>query len=235
MRLATVDEMAITGDGWLHHLSTPGKAFMSLIILIGILGSRSVWQLLIWLVLLLGIAHLGGLPISQLLIVSLYPSIFSLPFALGRLSVSPAAAISLPLRSVAAALVLLMLIASTPYPKMLSMLSRFCPPILVDGLFMTYRTFFIIMANVEQLFLTMRLRGAMTWRNLGWSLIAIANGLALTFVQTIAMSERMYQSYSLRGYTGRLILSGYEDRVKIKEAAMIGLLAAVAMGVVWLG
>ncbi len=235
MRLAAVDEMAITGNGWLHQRSSLGKLLMSLIILIGIMGSRAIWQLLGWLLLLVVVARIGNLPVSQLLTVSLYPSIFSLPFALGRLSVSPAAAATIPLRAVASALVLLMLIASTPYPQMLNLLSRFCPPLLVDALFMTYRTFFIIMSNVEQLFLNMRLRGALTWRNPGWSFMAVANGLALTFVQTIAMSERLYQTYSLRGYNGRLILNGYNDRVRANELLMIGLLALTTVGVIWLG
>ncbi len=235
MRLAVVDEIAITGHGWLHQRSTPAKVIMSLAILIGIMGSRAIWQLLTWLLLLLILAGISHLPVSQLLVISLYPSIFSLPFALGRLSVSLAAAVSIPLRAVASALVLLMLIATTPYPKMLNLLSRFCPPLLVDGLFMTYRTFFIIMSNVEQLFLNMRLRGALTWRNPGWSFVAAANGLALTFVQTIAMSERLYQTYSLRGYQGHLILSGYDDRVRANEAVLIGLLALAVVGVIWLG
>lgn len=235
MKLAYIDQIAVNGDGLLHQLQAPTKALGSVILLTGVIAAREFWRLALLLSLLLGLLFASRLP-RRLLLFTIYPAVFSLPFALAQLQVSPLAAPLLVLRSSAAALTLLLVIASTPYPALLNTLTRYLPSILSDAIFLTYRVFFIMLESAEQLLIQMRLRGAFTWRSAGWSCVAACRAIGLLAVQTIATSERLYQNYRLRGYDGQMALVGSSaSEIPLTEWGWLLLLAGGMIGVVWLG
>lgn len=235
MKLAQMDQLAVTGTSSLHRAAAPAKLFGCLIMLGGLLAVQAPVQLLALVVLLCSLLLLSGLPGRFLLTLACYPAVFSLPFALLRLSQSWLQAVIIPGKAVAAALVLLLVVASTPYPQLLATLSRVLPSPLGDGILLIYRLFFVMVGSLEQLQISLRLRGAFTWRNLPWSIVAALRALGLLFVQTIAAGERLQQALELRGYQGTLLAEDERQAVTMPEAGFLCLLALVVLGVVTVG
>lgn len=235
MKLAQMDQLAVTGTSGLHRAAVPVKLFGCLILLGGLLAAQAPAQLLLLLLLLCSLLFLSGLPGSLLLRLACYPAVFSLPFALMRLSQSWLQALIIPGKAVSAALVLLLVLASTPYPQLLAALSRVLPPPLSDGILLIYRLFFVMLGSLEQLQISLRLRGAFTWRNLPWSILATLRSLGLLFVQTIAAGERMQQALELRGYQGRLLVDERRQAVTVQEGGLLCLLALLVLGVISVG
>lgn len=236
MKLAQMDQLAVSGCGSLHRLAVATKLLGSLMILGGIILAWSPLQLAALLVLLTILLLLSGLPSRVLLPLACYPAVFSLPFAFSRLAQSWSQAILIPGKAVAAALVLLLVVASTPYPKLISVVSRVLPPLISDVILLTYRLFFVMLGSVEQLLTSMRLRGAFTWRNLPWSIGASLRALGLIFLQTIAAGERLYQALELRGYQGKLIQDDEAELgVNLQEGVVLCVLALAILGVMTVG
>lgn len=236
MKLAQMDQLAISGSGSLHRLPVATKLLGSLMILGGIILAWGPLQLGALLALLTILLLSSGLPGRVLLPLACYPAVFSLPFALVRVGQSWSQAVLIPGKAVAAALVLLLVIASTPYPRLLGAVSRVLPPLISDVILLTYRLFFIMLGSVEQLLTSMRLRGAFTWHNLPWSIGASFRALGLMFLETIAAGERMYQTLELRGYQGKLIQGDDEQLgVNLPEGAGLCLLALAILGVLTVG
>lgn len=236
MKLAQMDQLAVSGTSSLHRATTVTKLWGCAIIFAGLLTVRAPLQLFILLLLLLSLLLLSGLPGHLLLPLACYPAVFSLPFALMRLGQSWLQAILIPSRAVSAALVLLLVLASTPYPRLLAALSRVIPSPLGDGILFIYRLFFVMIGSLEQLQISLRLRGAFTsWRNMPWSIVATLRALGLLFVQTIAAGERMQQVMELRGYQGRPLVDDEPQTVTVPEGGFLCLLALLILGVVTVG
>lgn len=230
-----MDRLAVIGDSCLHRAAVGSKLLGCSILLVGLLLADRFAQLFLLLLPLLGLILWSGLPGGILLPVACYPAIFSLPFAMLRLREMGVQAAIIPLRSISAALVLMLLLASTPYPQLICALSRFLPAGLANGLLLIYRLFFLMVDSLERLFSNMRLRGAFTWRNLPVSILVTLRALGLVFVQTIAAGESMQQVLELRGYQGGLLVTDSPSRVNLTEGGLLSVLALFVLGVLLIG
>lgn len=235
MKLAQLDQWAVNRQGRLHSLSATTKLLGSLLLLAGLLAVARTGQLAALLGLLLSLLLVSGLPVRVLLLLACYPAVFSLPFALLSHGRSAQLALLMPLRALSAGVLLLLVLATTPYPQLLAVVSRWLPPLIGDALLLTYRLFFVMLGFLEQLLISMRLRGAFTWRNLGWSVAATWRALGLLLVQTVGSGERLYQALELRGYQGRLTPDPAACRVSLREGALLCLLTLTILGVFAVG
>lgn len=235
MKLAQMDQLAVTGTGSLHRLSVTTKLCGSLLILVGLVLAWSPVQLVILLGLLVLLLWISGLPARLLLPLTGYPAFFSLPFALAQMGQAGWSAVLIPGKAVAAAMLLLLVLASTPYPRLLAATSRVLPPLISDAILLTYRLFFVMLGSLEQLLTSMRLRGAFSWRNLPWSMGVTLRALGLMFMQTIAAGERLYQALEMRGYQGKLLPDEQQQPINLTEGALLCLLALTIGGVLTVG
>lgn len=235
MKLAQMDQLAVAGTSSLHRAAVPVKLLGCLIMLVGLLAVQAPVQLLLLILLVCSLLLFSGLPGTLLLRLACYPAVFSLPFALLKLGQSWQQAAIIPGKAVSAALVLLLVLASTPYPQLLATFSRVLPASLCDGILLIYRLFFVMIGSLEQLQVSLRLRGAFTWRNLPWSIAATLRALGLLFVQTIAAGERMQQALELRGYQGKLLVDDRRQALTPQEGGILCLLVLVVLGVISVG
>lgn len=204
MDLAFIDLTANRGGSVLHRSSAISKFLFTFALIFSIVLANHLTQLfLISGILVIGY-FLAGLGFREVGHYALYPAFFSLIFAIFKFTISFSAGFTVILKAVTAALALLLFIFTTPYPEIFGILRKFLPGILVDGMFFTYRIFFILIKEVQNLLMHIRLRGGYQPLRLISNLKNIAGALGVLFIHSFDLSERMYQMLSIRGYTGHL-------------------------------
>jgi len=133
----------------------------------------------------------------------LYPLVFSALFVLASWDGTWRTPLVLLLRPTTACLTAVWLVATTPYPDLFAPLSRLLPGNVADGLFITYRAFFELVARAERLVRAHRLRGggAGTLRR---RVTASGESLGTLVLHSFGRSERSYATMLLRGHSGRI-------------------------------
>ncbi|NLY53134.1 MAG: hypothetical protein GX060_00640 [Firmicutes bacterium] len=229
-KLAGIDQLATSHPSFLQKWSSRGKVVGTAVLLLGIVAATNWRQIVVFLNLLVAIVLTAKLPV-WLFSLALYPAIFSLPFALSKLSVSVAEAATVVGKATTAALLLALLVASTPYPQIFGALSRVLPPVLTDALFLAYRLFFLVVGSLERLLLSLRQRGAFGKGNFCWSFRVTLHAIGYLIANTLRLSQRLEQNYRLRGY-GVRIYWGAEPYVwRMLDLAMLLVLICLVGGV----
>lgn len=204
MDLAYIDQLSNNGDGRLHRASAISKILLSLSVIISIVISNSLSVMLIIFSLLLLINYFNKMPMLKVIHFALYPAIFSMMFALIRFTYSPEQALVIVFKAVDSALAMILLITTTPYVQVFSFFRLFLPGVLVDGMFFTYRIFFILIEKLTNALTVIKLRGGLKPANIFFNIRNLASVIGILFINAFAMSERMYSIYSLRGYENNL-------------------------------
>jgi cobalt/nickel transport system permease protein len=101
-----------------------------------------------------------------------------------------------------------LLLATTPYPSIFSVLGRVLPSSFVTALFLTYRSIFILINILEETQHALYLRGGFQWRRPSRSLINISNAFGHLIIKGIDASEKMYESMVLRGFKNKIYYRG---------------------------
>lgn len=199
MQLALVDFWALKGKSVLHLSSTKGKLIFAFASVLAIILTHSL-DSLFYIIALLTILSLSlRLPLRMFIHFLIYPVVFSGLFSLVITGVHPLLIIGKALASV---LVWLILITTTPYVKILAELSPVIPKILLDGIYMTYRSFFLLIDQFSKFFLTLKFKGAYSPRRLWRNLSGISSALGIMLIHSIEQAERLYTILELRGYQG---------------------------------
>lgn len=227
-----VDFWAIKLASPVHRLAAGPKFVAAGLILFGIVVSRDLVFLLATFFLLNGVVLLAGLPWIRVLIPAFYPAVLLVPLFIAQGPASPLATLLMAGKAVDAALTMLALITTTPYPVLFSALRRVAPGLLVDLLFLAYRSFFILVRVAQDVFTALRLRGGLGTRRWDRRLANVGQGVGLVIVRGIDLSEDFSRVLRLRGYRGRLAVAGTEWRLGVPELTglLLGLGAAVFGG-----
>ncbi len=202
MDLALIDLMANKGDSVLHQSSAISKFFFVICVLIGIILADSLLDFLPLVGILLVGCLFAQISIQKMIHYALYPAFFSLLFAFIRFSVSLSAGLVVIFKAVTAAMALLLFIFTTPYPELFALINRFLPQILVDGMFFTYRIFFILIAEMRNLLTSVRLKGGYRPLGLLFNIKNLAGAIGVLFIHAFDLSEKMHQVLTIRGYNG---------------------------------
>jgi energy-coupling factor transporter transmembrane protein EcfT len=220
MRVASLDRWACLGTSWLHRASPVAKWLLLGSAILVVIVSHAPAPLFAAYGLLALAAATSGVPLGPLLLASLMPVPLVGLFALSRWAGTlPALAVPVTIvaKGMVTALAALLVAATTPYPDLLAPLTRVLPPVMADSLVVTYRAIFLLLAQVEALWLTIRVRGGFTSRPpagaLPWPahgtalsrrLEIAAIGAGLSLLRAADLSGRLYDVMRLRGYQGRL-------------------------------
>ncbi|MGI6097366.1 MAG: ATP-binding cassette domain-containing protein [Dethiobacteria bacterium] len=200
MKLAQIDYLANSVQGPLHKVNPLLKTALLFFFLAAIIAVNEIAKLLFALLLLCVLFLVSRVPLWQVGRLALYPAFFSLLFALIIAQGSPAAGAMIVLKAVGAALSMLLLISTTSYVELFSILSTFLPALVVDILVATYRSVFILLEQFENLFKSVRLRGGYHLWRVAINIRSMIGVLALLVIHALESSERMHRIYSLRGY-----------------------------------
>ncbi|MCL4488080.1 MAG: energy-coupling factor transporter transmembrane protein EcfT [Chloroflexi bacterium] len=232
MELAQVDQWAVGGSSAWHRASALGK-LAATVLLIAAVVSANEWRvlLLVYAALLFAI-WTARLPVFKIALVGAYPALFTLLFAVSQTGGWNVVILILA-RALTAALAMLLLITTTPYVDIFAALGRILPSLLADGLFLTYRSFFILLETFAQLVIGLRLRGAYSrWKLRGFSQMAEVVGM--TFLRALDLAEHSQAVLHLRGYAGHIPASQRWRRMNINDALPLSLGAlalALALGI----
>jgi energy-coupling factor transporter transmembrane protein EcfT len=101
-----------------------------------------------------------------------------------------------------------LLLATTPYPSIFSVLGRVLPSTFVTALFLTYRSIFILLNIFEETQHALYFRGGFQWKHPWRSLINISNAFGHLIIKGIDASEKMYVSMVLRGFKNKIHYRG---------------------------
>lgn len=206
MDIAYIDQLANNGSGYLHKASVLSKVLFCILLLISIIISTNSIELFVIFFILIIITRTNGLPVGKVVHFSLYPAFFSLLFAAMRFYYSFDAGFSVILSAVDGALVMIILITTTPYTKVFSFFGIFLPQIIVNSMFFTYRVFFIIIEKVKNILTIIKLRGGFKATNILFNIKNLAGAIGVLFLNSFDMLERMYNIYALRGYQGSIYM-----------------------------
>ena len=231
--LARIDYLASTGRTPWHRATALGK----LLLVGGMLGvavvAPSLRLLLAVHVMAWTLVLTSRMPGRLVVAAAGYPLLFAALFIAGRWDATWQTPVRLVLRPLTASLAAVWLVGTTPYPDLFAPLSRVLPRSAGDGLFLTYRALFALLARSDRLWRALRLRGG-----LGGParrrLVVAGEGLGTLVVHGFERSQRLYATMLLRGHSGRVC--GCRHYAEWSRADLWVALAASALGAagVWL-
>jgi cobalt/nickel transport system permease protein len=201
-----LDYSAVEGKSFLHRLSPILKIIGMLFVLFIIVTVKNLPGLFLLYVVLLGLFLIARVP-KRIFSLTLYPLIFAVLFIfLSGFQILFILLIFLKVLCGSTGVVLLL--ASTPYPSIFSVLGRVLPSSFVIALFLTYRSVFILLNVLEETQHALYLRGGVQWKHPWKSLINISNGFGHLIIRGIDASEKMYESMILRGFKDKIHYRG---------------------------
>lgn len=205
--VAKVDYWAASGTGPFQRASIIAKLAFLLLVLAAALAAKNPYSLALGYLILLVIAAAARLPWLRMMGLSLYAAVFTVLYIVSLRGGMLAHAV-LIVKAVTPALAVLMLIVSTPYPRIFSLLSAVLPEILAAGLFMTYRTLFILLDMMDNFVAAIRLRGGFSPGSLYKNSANISKGIGMLLVRAVERSSRLYAVMVVRGYSGSMAEQG---------------------------
>ncbi len=206
IQLSYLDYSAVEGKSFLHRLSPALKIIGMLLVLFVIVTVRNLLGLFLLYVILLTLFFIARVPV-KIFSLTLYPLIFAILFIfLSGFQIFFILLIFLKVLCGSTGVVLLL--ASTSYPSIFSILGRVLPSSFVMALFLTYRSIFILLTVLEETQHALYLRGGVQWKHPWRSLINVSNAFGHLIIRGIDASEKMYESMVLRGFEGRIHYRG---------------------------
>src|SRR4030067_2996685 len=177
IQLSYLDYSAVEGKSFIHRLSPMLKIIGMLVVLFVIVTVKNLPGLFLLYVILVSLFFAARVPV-KVFSLTLYPLIFAFLFIfLSGFQIFFILLIFLKVLCGSTGVILLL--ASTPYPSVFSVLGRVLPSIFVMALFLTYRSIFILLTVLEDTQHALYLRGGVQWKHPWRSLINISNGFGL--------------------------------------------------------
>lgn len=207
MDIAAIDYWANSGAGPLHRSSALGKGAAAAAFIAAVVLATSPFLLAAVYLLLLAGVFVSRLPARRLVVIAAYPTIFALLFAISRWNGGWAEPTVVILKAVTAAQAMVLLITTTPYPDIFAAANRFMPRLLADGLFVTYRSFFLLLKEMDRTVTALKLRGGLRPGRYVENAGNLARAIGMLLVRAMDLSERLYAVLRVRGYRGRMVPS----------------------------
>ncbi|HEX2988880.1 MAG TPA: ATP-binding cassette domain-containing protein [Chloroflexota bacterium] len=204
MDISAIDYWANRGTSGLHSSSALAKGGAALAFVASVVISNSPLLLAALYLLLLAGVFASRLPATKLVAIALYPTIFALLFAASQWNGDFTRPATILLKALTAAQAMVLLITTTPYPDIFAAVGRVMPRLISDGLFVTYRSFFLLLREMGRAMTALRLRGGLRKGDYVGNARNVGRALGMLLVRAIDLSERLYSVLRVRGYRGRL-------------------------------
>ena len=206
IQLSYLDFSAVEGKSRLHRSSPTAKMIGMGGVLFGVVALRSIPGLLSIYAILLALFFLSRVPL-KIFSLTLYPLTFAVFFIfLSGFQVYFILLVFLKVLCGSTGIVLLL--ATTLYPRVFRVLGKFLPSLFVTALFLTYRSVFILLEVFEETEHAIYLRGGVQWKHPWRSLANISNAFGHLILKGIDNSEKMYESMMLRGFKNKIHYRG---------------------------
>ncbi|MEI7474264.1 MAG: CbiQ family ECF transporter T component [bacterium] len=204
MKIADIDYYSIYGNTLLHRASASLKALGVITIIAFSLISNNLIALSALLILLYCFLFSMKFAKIKLLLITLYPLMFLTFYFLSFDKVSIFYIAKIIIRSLNCSTVCILLALTTPYIELMKAGDKIIPSFLLNFMFLTYRSFFILWGLLEQLKTAIHIRGQLSIKRPLYSLKTIARLVGFIIIKAIEKSEIMYDCMKVRGYSDKL-------------------------------
>jgi len=178
-------------SGPFHRASTPAKLLFLLFVVASAVITRNPYSLMAGYGLLLAVAAASRLPWFRVMGLSWYAALFAILYAISFRGGGWLAALFI-VKAITPFLCHAYADREHPYPKIFSLFSALLPEILAAGLFMTYRTLFILLDMMDNFASAIRLRGGFSPGSLYKNSANISKGIGMLLVRAVERASRLY-------------------------------------------
>lgn len=230
MDVSAIDYYANHGTSFLHGARSLSKIIFAGLVIASVVISSSFYLLLAVYVLLLTLVIWTRLPVLKIVTIAAYPAIFALIFAAASWNGNWLSAGVIVLKALCASLAMVILIVTTPYPGVFSSIEPVLPRIIREGLFLTYRSLFVLLELTDNLVKGLRVRGGLTHGRYIKNVVNFSSGIGLLLVRGLDISEKFYGVLNVRGYSGSISGGGRHEKTGVNDfaALLIGALIFAA-------
>jgi cobalt/nickel transport system permease protein len=204
MDISRIDYWATSGTSVMHKATVYSKLAAALLVVATVVVTRDLSLLVCLYALVLITVRIAGLPVHKVLAISLYPGLFAVLFAVSQARLGWTVPAVIIMKALTSASAMVLLISTTPYTEVMGVFGRVLPRVVADGLFMTYRSFFILFGFLDHFLDALRLRGGFQPHRLMKNAGNMASGVGMLFIRAYDTSQRLYDVMTIRGYSGRL-------------------------------
>jgi cobalt/nickel transport system permease protein len=230
--VARIDHWAASGSGPFHRASTASKFLFLLFVVSSAVITRNPYPLMAGYGVLLAVSAVSRLPWLKVMGLSWYAALFAILYAISFRGGGWLAALFI-VKAITPSFAMLMLIVSTPYPRIFSLLSTLLPEILAAGLFMTYRTLFILLDMMGSFAAAIRFRGGFSPGSLFKNGANISKGIGMLLVRAVERSSRLYAVMVVRGYSGSMAEKSTVHFAREDWLPLGSGIAVLALVIVW--
>jgi energy-coupling factor transporter transmembrane protein EcfT len=232
MDVRLVDTVATSGRSALHAASPRTKIAVAALTIAAAAITTNVLVCLAVAVATVAAAVAARIPMRPYLALAGYPAVFAALFAWASAPDVLSGALIVT-KAVTAALAVVLVLFTTPYPQVFASIQRALPGLVGDALFMTYRAIFILGDKLDDLVVAARLRSG-AGRHPVRSARATVRALGNLVLYAFDLAEREYDVLALRGYSGRLTVPVRRSAAPAADAVLaVAGLAAIAASVAW--
>lgn len=231
MDVTALDRSAVQGNGPLHRAAPASKLVAAGVLVGAVVLVNDPLVAAGMAMSVTGAAAAVRLPLRQMIPLAAYPAVFALVFAFAA-APGPVTGALVVLKAVTAALVVVTLMFSTPYPQVFAPLQRVLPEIVGDAMLMTYRSLFLLADKFGDLLRAVRLRSGISTRQPVRAARATMRALGGLLLYSLDLSQREYDILRLRGYEGGLRVSpqpSLEPAIDVAAVAYGALVLAVVL------
>ncbi len=204
MDITRIDYWAASGKSVIHRSSPVSKVLATSMVIASVVITKDLRLLAGLYLSVLMTVRLSMIPVRYVIAISLLPAAFTILYALSLASGGWMLPAAIMLKAVTAASSMILLISTTPFTEVMDLAGRWMPRVIRDGIFMTYRSFFILFELMNNFLAALRLRGGLGPRRLVSNATNMASGIGMLFIVAYEKSQRLYDVMSIRGYSGRL-------------------------------
>ena len=204
MDITRIDYWAASGKSVIHRSSPVSKVLATSMVIASVIITWDLGLLAGLYLIVLTTVRLSMLPVRYVIAISLLPAAFTILYALSLTSGGWILPATIMLKAVTAASAMILLISTTPFTEVVDLAGRWMPQVVRDGIFMTYRSFFILLGLMNNFLTALRLRGGIGPRRLVKNASNMAAGIGMLFILAYEKSQRLYDVMSIRGYSGKL-------------------------------
>lgn len=221
MDVALIDYYANHGTSFLHKAGAPTKLLFSALVIASVVITQDFYLLLSVYLALVSIALWTRLSVAKIVLIAAYPAIFALLFVTLMWDGSFLKAGVIMLKALTAALTMVILIVTTPYPDIFKTLKPVLPGVIHDGLYLTYRSLFVLLEMLDELIKGLRVRGGISTRKYIRNISNISSGIGLVLIKGFDITEKYYGVMKVRGYTGEIAGDYKNKRFSSANIALI--------------
>jgi cobalt/nickel transport system permease protein len=202
--VAIVDYWSTSGRSFLHRAGPAAKVLMAAGFVAAVVTTRNVALLVAIYVTCVALLAIVRVPPLKVMAIASYPAFFALLFVISEWDGTWQTPALIFGRALAAATSLVTLLATTPYPRVFGLLSRFLPHIVGEALFLTYKSVFILLDMAGSVVTATRVRSGVQIRHPLVNLRNLSLAAGKLLIHAFDRSEREYDIMVVRGYRGQV-------------------------------